>query len=222
MVRLFDAGLREDRPVVVHDRVWTVANGITFVRLLGLPLIVWLLLGADRPGLAFAVIAGVATTDWIDGYVARRFDQVTKLGRTLDPVIDRALLVTVGVTLAIAGILPWYVLAAIALRDVTLALVYAALFRGVPEIPVTRTGKFGTACLLVGIPSFLVRTLDWSGQGVADAFTWIFTVPGVVAYYIAGAQYLRAAWRLRATGDGDAQTPALGSAARASGEEQHG
>ncbi len=197
-MRLFDAGLREDRPVVVHDRVWTAANAITFARLLGLPLFAWLLLGQDEPGLAFAVLVVVATTDWIDGYVARRFDQVTRLGRTLDPVVDRALLATAGICMAIAGILPWWILLAIVLRDVVLLLTYAILFRRVPDIAVTRVGKFATACLLVGIPSFLVAVVDWPGQGLAVVVAWVFTLPGLVAYYVAGWQYVRAALRLRA------------------------
>ncbi len=117
MVRMFDAGLQDDRPVVVHDKVWTVANVITFARLLGLPLFVWLMVGPKAYGIAFATLVVVGTTDWIDGYVARRFDQVTRLGRLMDPLIDRALLATAGLTFAIDGILPRWVLALIDARD---------------------------------------------------------------------------------------------------------
>lgn len=188
-MRLFDAGLRRDRPVVVHDRVWTVANAITFVRLAGLPLFVWLLLGARRPGLALLVLAVVATTDWVDGYVARRFDQVTRLGRVMDPLIDRALLATAGVTLAVAGILPWWIVALIVVRDVLLVAVGLVLFGGIPAIPVSRAGKFATACLLAGVPSYLIAVLDWAGAPLFAVLAWVFTLTGLAAYYVAGAQY---------------------------------
>jgi cardiolipin synthase (CMP-forming) len=72
----------------------------------------------------------VATTDWVDGYVARRFDQVTKLGRIMDPLVDRALLATAAVTLLVAGILPWWVLLAIVARDVLLLLGAASCCSG--------------------------------------------------------------------------------------------
>ena len=176
MVRMFDAGLREDRPVVVHDRVLTVANGITMLRLLGLPLFVWLMVGPERYGMAFLTLVVVGTTDWIDGYVARRFDQVTKLGKLIDPLIDRALLATAGLTLAALGIAPWWVILAIVGRDVLLLIGAFALFGGNPGIPVTRLGKAATACLLIGVPGFLLGHMDWGG---ATAFGVIDGPPGV-------------------------------------------
>jgi cardiolipin synthase (CMP-forming) len=199
-VPLFDAGARPGKPQVVHDRVLTVANGITFVRLLGLPVFVWLVLGADRLSAAFWVIVAVATTDWFDGYVARRFDQVTKLGRILDPLVDRALLATAAVTLLIAGILPWWVLLAIVARDVLLLGAAYALFRGIPDIPVSRLGKFATACLLIGLPSFLPAAIDWGGQGVFTVIAWGYTAVGIVTYWIAGVQYGQQAAALRRDG----------------------
>ncbi|MGI9016783.1 MAG: CDP-alcohol phosphatidyltransferase family protein [Euzebya sp.] len=193
MVRLFDAGLRSDRPVVVHDRVWTVANIITFVRLLGLPLFVWLMVGPAAYGMAFLTLVVVGTTDWIDGYVARRFDQVTRIGKLLDPLIDRALLATAGITLAALGLLPWWVLALIVARDVVLLGGAAILFSGNPQIPVTRLGKFATACLLIGVPGFLLGAMDWGGASLWGGIGWTFTATGVITYYAAGVQYAQIA-----------------------------
>jgi cardiolipin synthase (CMP-forming) len=199
MVRMFDAGLQADRPVVVHDRVWTVANAITFVRLAGLPLFVYLVLGSGAYGMAFLTLALVAATDWVDGYVARRFDQVTKLGQVLDPLIDRALLATAGITLAVVGALPWWVLAAVVLRDaLVLGLAYA-WFGGNPGIPVNRLGKLSTACLLIGVPGFLLGFMDWGGATFWGALGWAFTAVGLVTYYAAGAMYFRAARQTLAT-----------------------
>ncbi|CAN5457343.1 CDP-alcohol phosphatidyltransferase family protein [soil metagenome] len=193
MVRMFDAGLREDRPVVVHDRVWTVANAITVLRLAGLPLFVWLMVGPQAYGLAFLTLVVVGTTDWIDGYIARRFDQVTRLGQVMDPLIDRALLATAGLTMAALGILPWPVIALIVGRDVVLLVAAAVLFRGNPQIPVTRLGKFSTACLLIGVPGFLLGHMDWGGAAFWGAAGWVFTVAGMITYYAAGGSYARAA-----------------------------
>ncbi len=192
-MRLFDAGLREGQSRSVHDRVWTAANVITFARLLGLPLFVWLVVGSQAYGIAFGVLTLVGTTDWIDGYVARRFDQVTRLGRIMDPLIDRALLATAGITLMLVGILPWPIVALIVGRDVALLAIGAVLFKGVPAIAVSRTGKFATACLLIGVPGFLLGRMDWPGAVPFRWAAWAFTVVGIGAYYLAGIKYARAA-----------------------------
>ena len=197
-VRLFDAGARGDpRTHLVHDRVWTAANVITFVRLGGLPLFVWLVLGVERLGVAFWVLVVIAATDWVDGYVARRFDQITHLGRVLDPLIDRALLATAAVTLLVAGILPWLVAALIIGRDVVLLGSALVIFGHLPAIPVSRTGKFSTACLLVGIPALLPANLAWAGADFSRVFSWIWIGVGVAGYYVGGLQYARAALRLK-------------------------
>lgn len=192
-MRLFDAGGRRDGREVVHDRILTVANLVTLVRLLGLPLFVYLMVGPAAYGKAFGVLATVAATDWVDGYAARRFDQVTRLGQVLDPLIDRVLLATAGITLAALGIVPWPILALIVGRDVVLLLAAAIVFRGLPPIPVNRTGKFATANLLIGIPGFLLGRMDWPYRIQFFFTAWGFTVVGIAAYYLAGVQYARAA-----------------------------
>lgn len=189
---LFDVGRRVGVGEVVHDRVLTAANAITLVRLLGLPLFVWLMIEPEAYGKAFAVLAAVAATDWIDGYVARRFDQVTRLGQLIDPLIDRALLATAGLTLAALRILPWPVVALIMGRDLLLVSA-AARFRELLSIPVNRTGKFATACLLIGIPAFLLGRMDWPGALPLRYGAWGFTAVGILAYYLAGIQYARVA-----------------------------
>lgn len=194
-------GARGPEPATVHDRVWTAANAITFLRLLGLPLFVWLVLGAEALVAAFVTLVVVGATDWVDGYVARRFDQVTRLGRFLDPLIDRLLLATAGITFIVAGIAPWWLIGAVVLRDAVLLLTIAVLFKGVPPMPVSRVGKFATACLLAGFPAFLVAAIDWSAADAFAILAWVLTVVGAIAYYVAGAQYAgaaRAALRARA------------------------
>jgi cardiolipin synthase len=199
-MRDFDWGARKDRPIVVHDRVLTAANGISLLRLAGLPLFVWLLFGPRAYGWAFLTLFVVGSTDFVDGYVARRFDQVTKLGKLLDPIIDRGMLVTVGVSLLVAGMLPWALVAAVLGRD-ALILAGSLLFvRNVPDIAVTRTGKFATACLLVGLPAFLLAHMDWPGRAAAVVVAWLFTTVGATGYWVAGVQYAQALVRLRNDG----------------------
>ena len=202
MVRVFDAGARDETPVVVHDRVWTVANGITFLRLLGLPLFVWLMVGPMAYGLAFLTLFVIGATDWIDGYVARRFDQVTKLGRLVDPLVDRILLATAGITLAATGIAPWWVILLIVGRDVLLLGAAFVVFGGRnPDIPVINLGKFATASLLVGVPGLLLGAMDWPGADLCGVIGWTATTVGLATYYAAGVVYARTAWALTRSQD---------------------
>ena len=199
-VRRFEWGARGDEPPVVHDRVMTAPNAITAVRLLGLPVFVWLVLGPQAYGAAVVVLGAVGATDWVDGYVARRFDQVTRLGRVLDPLVDRALIATAGVTLLVAGIVPWWLIGLVVGRDLALLLGALALFGRIPPIPVTRTGKAATAALLVALPGFLLAAGDWQGADLLLAGVWVLAAAGIVAYYVAAAQYVRVAAALRSQG----------------------
>ena len=196
---LFNAGARSDGPMVVHDRVVTVANGITALRLLGLPLFVWLTAFEHAYGLGFATLVVVGTTDWADGYVARRFDQVTRLGKLLDPLIDRALIATAGITLLAMGFMPWWVVAAIVARDVLLLGAGFLLFgRANPNIPVSNLGKFATACLLIGVPGFLLARMDWPAAEPFLYVAYAFSILGIVTYWAAGFHYAQAARTVRA------------------------
>ncbi|HWH33399.1 MAG TPA: CDP-alcohol phosphatidyltransferase family protein [Egibacteraceae bacterium] len=200
MRRDFDWGARKDRPAVVHDKVLTVANGISLARLAGLPLFVWLMFGPQAYGWAWFTLFVVGSTDFLDGYVARRFDQVTKLGKLLDPLIDRGLMATVAISLLAAGMLPWFFVAAILGRDLLILLGTLAFLRAVPEIAVTRTGKFATACLLIGLPGFLLGHMDWPARQVFLVLAWGYTTVGVAGYWIAGLQYARIVRGLRGSG----------------------
>lgn len=196
-VRQFAWGARGEGPPVVHDRVWTAANAISFLRLLGLPVFAWLLLAQEAFGWASVVLAAVGATDWVDGYVARRFDQVTRLGKVLDPLIDRALLATAAVSLLAAGMIPWWWVALVVGRDVALLAGAAVVFRSIPPIPVTRVGKFATACLLLALPGILLGHVDWAAARFVLAGAWGVAALGTLAYYGAGAQYVQAALALR-------------------------
>lgn len=177
----------------------TAPNAISALRLLALPVFVWLVLAADALVVALVMLVAVAATDWVDGYVARRFDQVTKLGRVLDPVVDRVVIVTAALTMLAADTVPvpaWLV-ALVVVRDVAVVGGAVIAFGGVPPLRVTRVGKTATACLLVALPTFLLAGTGIRAAEVVEALAWFAAGVGVVAYYAAGVQYARQLRALR-------------------------
>ena len=199
---LFDAGRRGREPQVT-DRWLTLPNGVTALRLLGLPLFGWLVLGREALGVALTVLVVVAATDWLDGYLARRLDQVSRVGAVIDPLVDRLLVFTTVIVLGFAGLLPWVVGGLIVLRDVLVVVGSFALFGAVPPIPVSRTGKAATALLMIGLP--LVLLAGWLASDVLRLGALAVTVAGLVVYYVAAVQYVRAVLALRRGEGSDAR-----------------
>jgi cardiolipin synthase (CMP-forming) len=189
------------------DRRLTIPNVISVIRLLCLPLFLYLLFGRENRAAAAWLLAILGTTDWIDGYIARRFDQVSELGKILDPVADR-LLFFVGVGgIVIDGSCPVWFAVAVLVRELLVAgatLGLAAM--GARRIDVTWFGKAGTFGLMVAFPLFLAShsTLGWADT--AGTLAWIAGIPGLVFSYISlvmyvplGLQALRAGRADRAT-----------------------
>lgn len=169
------------------DRVFTVPNLLSFGRLLCVPLFLWLLFGREnRPAAAF-LLAGLGITDWVDGYIARRFNQVSTLGKILDPTADRLLLAVGIVAILVDGSVPALVAWAAIAREVLVAgtaMVLAAL--GARRIDVSWAGKCGTFCLMIAFPLFLLG----HGRGVAAAIAWPVAVVGLAYGWYAAAQYI--------------------------------
>lgn len=187
--RLFDVGAK-DGPEVVGDRVLTVPNLLSLLRLLAMPL-VWIDITGDRPVRALVVLALLVSTDWIDGYVARRFDQVSRVGKVLDPISDRILIALVVVALGVAGIVPWWALGAVLLRDVVVAAVgLTVLARGGSAPAVTRMGKAATFGLMFVLPAFLfAEALGGDARTVLRAVSFAGLAVATVMYYVAAVQY---------------------------------
>lgn len=174
-----------------EDRILTIPNLITLVRLSLLPVFVWLLLGADDPSAAALLLAGLGATDWCDGYVARRFDQVSTLGKVLDPVADRLLFFTAIVSIIIADAAPLWICVLVLVREVTVAVatvVLAAL--GARRIDVTWWGKAGTFGLMFAFPLFLAGTGEALWPSLFTALAWICAIPGLVLSYYAAFLYV--------------------------------
>ncbi|MGG5175557.1 CDP-alcohol phosphatidyltransferase family protein [Pseudarthrobacter sp. J1763] len=191
-MRFIGAGTRPGVEQVDHNRVLTVPNLLTVLRFLGVPLFVWLVLGQKEYGLAVWVLAIMGSTDWIDGYVARRFDQTSKLGRILDPAADRLALISVAVTLVLAGVVQWWYLAALLVPDVILASASFLYFRNHPDLPVSVIGKVRTALLLLGTPLLVLSKLPIPGSTVYFVVAWILLALGLLGHWIAAVNYFRA------------------------------
>lgn len=175
--------------------VWTLPNLVSGARLLGVPLFLWLVLGPEADVWALVVLMVSGMTDWLDGWLARRLGQTSRLGEILDPVADRLYILAVVVGLAFRDIIPWWVAVILPLRDVFLwGLVPFLRTRGYSALPVHFLGKAATFNLLYAFPLLFIG----DGQGdiatLATVFGWAFAIWGIGLYWWAGILY---AWQVR-------------------------
>lgn len=194
-MKFIGAGSRPGRPQVDHDRVFTVPNLLTVVRFMGVPLFIWLVLARQEYGAGVVVLAVMAGTDWVDGYVARRFDQASRLGRVLDPIADRLALIAVAVTLVIAGVVHWLYLAALVIPDAVLLVLTLSYFGGHPDLPVSTVGKVRTGLLLLGTPLLVLSRLDGGFADELFVVAWIVLGLGLIGHWIAAYNYFWAILR---------------------------
>jgi cardiolipin synthase len=180
-----------------ESRVWTVPNVLSMLRLLGVPLFLWLVLGPEADGWALAVLAASGVTDWLDGYLARRLHQTSRLGQVLDPVADRLYILAVVVGLAMRDIVPWWVAIILPLRDVLLwGLVPILRTRGYSALPVHFLGKAATFSLLYAFPLLLLGDGTGAAATQAKVFGWAFAGWGIGLYWWAGILYAYQVYRL--------------------------
>ncbi len=181
--------------------LWTLPNLISFTRLACLPVFVYLLFPADDAAAAAWLLAVLGMTDWVDGYIARHFDQVSEIGKVLDPVADRFLFFVALTAILLDGSIPVVVGTAILAREIVVGgatVVLAAL--GAKRIDVTWFGKAGTFCNMVAVPAFLGSHSSLSYAGALGWLAWIAVVPGLVLSYVAAILYVPIARRALAEG----------------------
>lgn len=179
------------------DRYLTIPNAVTLVRLLCLPLFVWLLFGADDPFGAAVLLGALGATDWIDGYVARHFDQVSDFGKLFDPTVDRLLFFVGVISIVIAGAAPLWFCLAVLVREAVVATITVVLFvLKVKPVDVTWFGKAGTFALMVAFPMFLGGSSDNMFASAFTATAWVVGIPGLLLSYYAGFAYIPL-WRAR-------------------------
>lgn len=184
------------------DRILTIPNVLSFVRLLLVPVFLWLVLGPQWDELALLVLIVSGITDYLDGKLARTLGQASKIGAILDPVADRLYILAVVVGLGIREIIPWWLAVALPLRDVFLfSLVPFLRTRGYSSLPVHFLGKAATAGLLYAFPLLLLGDGSGTIADLANVFGWAFAIWGVGLYWWGGVLYAFQVRRLMTTTD---------------------
>ncbi len=173
------------------DQIWTIPNLLSFLRLLGVPLFLWLLLGPQADGWAIVVLAVSAATDWADGKLARMLGQTSKLGTLLDPAADRLYILSTLIAFLIRGIVPWWLVAILLLRDAMTGSALLVLRRyGYEALQVHYLGKAATFCLLYAFPMLLLAQGDSTVAHIALPIAYAFMIWGGALYVWAGIVYV--------------------------------
>ena len=181
----------------------TIPNVISFARLAGVPVFLWLVLGVRTEAgdwWALALLAAAGASDWLDGKIARALNQQSRIGELLDPSADRLYIVSIVVALAIRSIIGWWLVAALAVRELVLGVVLLILRRhGYGPLHVSFVGKAATLSLLYAFPLLFLGSHPTSYADVARVFGWAFVLWGTALYWWAAVLYIAQARRLIAS-----------------------
>lgn len=185
------------------DRVLTVPNVLSLLRLATVPVFIWLFLN-DRENAAVILYGAGAWTDFFDGVIARRFGQVSALGKLLDPLADRVFIIAMAVALVARGTLPWPLAVIVIARDLILLSLFPLLERRkIERIAVNRIGKLATAALLFGLTWLLLSETTFGWAQLGEEIGLPFVILGALLYWVAGGLYAREALsKLRALAGG--------------------
>jgi cardiolipin synthase len=176
---------------VATTKILTVPNVLSVLRLLGVPLFFYLVLGPEADGWAVVLLGISGATDYFDGVIARRYGQESALGRVLDPAVDRLYIIAVIVGLALRDIVPWWLVIGLLARDVVLGVALLVLRRhGYGPPPVHFIGKAATFCLLYAFPLLFLGDGEGAVATVARVLGWAVAVWGTGLYWWAGVLYL--------------------------------
>ena len=173
-----------------RDLVFTVPNLLSLLRIISIPIIAWLMAGHNMVP-ALVVLAISSATDGLDGFLARKFNQVSKIGQLLDPLADRLLIFCTILALGIAGIIPWWMLIVVGLRDVLMSfqILWIAQY-GYGPLPVHFVGKTGTALLMIAVVGLTVADLG-KGLPLLHLAALAVGIWGIAMYWLAGYIYFR-------------------------------
>jgi cardiolipin synthase len=198
---------------VGQDRVLTVPNLITTVRLACIPIFVWLLFGAHEQTAAAVLLAVLGATDWVDGFVARRFGQVSTFGKVIDPAADRLLVGTAVISIMVYGAVPlWFGIATIAREILVSVMVLTLAVLGASRIDVLWVGKAGTFGLMFAYPTFLLSYGDATWQAPFKVIAWVTGIVGLGLAWWAAGSYIGPARKALRQGRAARRSPAERSA----------
>lgn len=180
-----ESGLR------VSERVWTIPNVLTFLRIACVPVFL-VFVGQERDALAFATLVISGVSDFLDGHIARRYRQVSRLGQIVDPLADRLFILSAVVGLAMRHFVPWWLVVVLVLRDVVGTVVWWQVRRlGYRTVPTHFLGKAATFCLLHAFPLLLLAVIAPAVTAVAAAIGWAFLWWGLALYWVSMIFYVR-------------------------------
>ena len=180
-----------------QGRILTVPNAISVARLAGVPVFLWLVLGPQADGWAVALLIVAGLSDWLDGVIARAWNQQSRLGQVLDPAADRLYIAATLIGLAIRGIIPWWLVALLVIRELVLGVGLLVLRRhGYGPLQVSLVGKTATLCLLYAFPLLFLGSHAGTAALVARIAGWAFAIWGTALYWWAAVLYLEQTRRL--------------------------
>lgn len=176
-----------------RDVVFTVPNLISLFRIISIPIVAYLVT-LHMMIASLVLLAVSAASDALDGLVARKFNQVSKIGQILDPIADRLLIFCSVLALSVSHIIPWWMLIFVAARDITMGILILVLAQhDYGPLPVHFVGKAGTAVLMVAIVSLMIAAIDstWYPMQLLHIFALACAIWGIALYWVAGVIYLR-------------------------------
>jgi cardiolipin synthase len=180
----------------VSSRVFTIPNILSFIRLALVPVFLVLII-AGEDGYALLVLVVSSVTDFLDGVIARRFRQISRLGQLLDPAADRLFIFAALIGLAVRDVIPWWLLVVIVARDFMLLLIGIVLANhGFGPLPVHHLGKAATFCLFYALPILMIGQAFPDAAWLTSPIGWAFALWGAFLYWWAGVIYLTEAVRL--------------------------
>jgi len=179
-------------PSTSDGGIWTWPNLITLIRLCCLPVFLWLLFGAQERGYAALLLGGLGATDWVDGWVARRFNQISEFGKKFDPTADRLMFVVTLIAIMIDGSAPWWFCLLVLLRESIFGATVAilTLFFGMERFDVTPLGKWATFILMFVFPGFVMGSSGIPGDWIFTWVAWIAGPVGLILSYYTAWQYV--------------------------------
>ncbi len=177
------------------DRIVTWPNALSAARLAGVPVFLWLVIGprtteADLVAVGILALAGLS--DWLDGKLARMLNQTSRLGQVLDPAADRLYIAATIIALAVRGIIPWWLLSAIAARELCVGMALLVLRRRTPygTLQVSFVGKAATLCLMYAFPLLFLGAHGGTAAEVVRVIGWAFAIWGTALYWWAAMLYV--------------------------------
>jgi cardiolipin synthase len=183
---------------VESDRILTLPNLVTLIRLIGVAVFWWVLLVVDDLVLAAWLIFVIGLTDWVDGYLARKLDQTSRLGKALDPVADRLMIFSALLGGLIVGVVPLVIGVPLLIRELLMVGVAGYLFiRGLGTLEVRYVGKMATLLLYGAIPAFYLAAMDVL-PSLMRAIAWFMGSIGLILYWYTALLYIGDARRMMA------------------------